>query len=386
MVGGMRRVGVFALLPWLLLAAAGCSAAPEGETAGAPAEPRIFRGEAWPAADALFRADRRWLGADSAYSVPLGDDRILWLFGDTFVAMTDPPTRQEARMVRNSVAIQRGRCPTDASIRFHWGEGEDGAPEAFATVPGDRWLWPLHGIVLEGELTLFFMRETRAGGLGFETVGWEAFRVPNPEAQPPDWTLEPLEGFESPFPVVVGAAVLRWRGHVYAYAVREPGAHRVYLVRWDRAAFARGDLSTPRWYAGEDGWVAHDALQGSPTAVIDEGQVELSVSLHRSVGRFVQVQSLGFGATTIGARTAPGPAGPWTDAEVVFEPPESARSDALVYAAKGHPGLRCEGQEGGLAVTYVANARRPADVLGEPSLYYPRFVRVWKDGARSSVP
>ncbi|MEA2698994.1 MAG: hypothetical protein QOI66_3265, partial [Myxococcales bacterium] len=41
---------------------------------------------AWPDADALFRRDPRWLGGDAAFSVALGGDRILWLFGDSFIA------------------------------------------------------------------------------------------------------------------------------------------------------------------------------------------------------------------------------------------------------------------------------------------------------------
>src|SRR5215467_7748298 len=40
----------------------------------------------WPEADCIFRSDPRWLGADAAFSVDLGQGRVLWLFGDSFVA------------------------------------------------------------------------------------------------------------------------------------------------------------------------------------------------------------------------------------------------------------------------------------------------------------
>src|SRR5262245_25248473 len=56
-------------------------------------DPPPIRAEAWPEADALFRQDPRWLGADAALTVDLGGDRVLWLFGDTFVAKGDPATR-----------------------------------------------------------------------------------------------------------------------------------------------------------------------------------------------------------------------------------------------------------------------------------------------------
>ena len=71
-----------------------------------PALPRV-RASTWPEADRLFRGDLRWVGGDGAYSVDLGNDRILWLFGDSFIAAASGDGSK--RMVRNSVAIQTGR-------------------------------------------------------------------------------------------------------------------------------------------------------------------------------------------------------------------------------------------------------------------------------------
>jgi hypothetical protein len=41
---------------------------------------------AWPEAGELFHSDPRWLGADAAFSIDLGQGRVLWMFNDTFVA------------------------------------------------------------------------------------------------------------------------------------------------------------------------------------------------------------------------------------------------------------------------------------------------------------
>src|SRR6187402_497960 len=57
----------------------------------------------WPEADALFRRDPRWLGGDAAITVALGGERVLWLFGDSFIAHPGERSRERARMVRNSV-------------------------------------------------------------------------------------------------------------------------------------------------------------------------------------------------------------------------------------------------------------------------------------------
>jgi len=90
-----------------------------GSDAGASSNPAIaVKARQWPRADALFHRDPRWLGSDADYSVPLRDGRILWLFNDTLVATTPRHLRSRTRFVRNTVAIERGNDPTDASMRF----------------------------------------------------------------------------------------------------------------------------------------------------------------------------------------------------------------------------------------------------------------------------
>src|SRR4051794_33801283 len=75
------------------------------------------------AADALFHQDPRWLGGDGAYSIDLGDDRTLWLFGDSFIATSPALTRRESTLVRNSVAVMTGRDPHTATMEFAWRDG-----------------------------------------------------------------------------------------------------------------------------------------------------------------------------------------------------------------------------------------------------------------------
>jgi hypothetical protein len=70
----------------------------------------------WPQADVLFHRDPRWLGSDAAYSTPLRDGRILWLFNDTLLETT----RSRPDFVRNTIAIERAANPVDARMRFYW--------------------------------------------------------------------------------------------------------------------------------------------------------------------------------------------------------------------------------------------------------------------------
>lgn len=358
--GSIRLRTTRSLLALVLLS--GCSA---------PAPPALWSGEAWPAADVLFRRDPRWRGGDGACSVDLGEGRRLWLFGDSFVARPGADGRAGCAMPRNTGALQRGADPETATMEFAWG-GSAADPTSWLPDDGDVWHWPLSALAQDGAVTVFCTRVRATGAegpFGFRAVGWQAFRCRRTAGPLADWEWERLADFATPFPVVVGTASLRHGSHVYAWALAEPGDHAVMLVRWEGTAFARGDLGRAQWHdAGT--WRAAAAQRTAPAPVLAEGAPEFSV--HRVGGTFVMVQSLGFGATDLAVRTAPRPEGPWSAPRVVFHPPESDRDGVFVYAGKAHAGL------GGvdLAATYASNAWSFAEVVRAVDLYYPRFVRL----------
>ena len=328
----------------------------------------------WPEADALFRRDPRWLGGDAAVSMALDAERVLWLFGDSFIAAAaqqPPASRRGAAFVRNSVAVQRGLDPSDAELRFHWRTGVDGSPASFFPEQGDCWRWPGHGLLLDAALTLFLMHvcpdAAKSAGLGFRVAGWTAVRVENASAEPDTWQLTPLPTPDTGALNAVGAAVLLHGEHVYAYAVRDGSDHAVLLLRWTRAEFARGDLMRPEYFGGaERGFGA-----GPPAVVFDGGATELSISPWPS-GGYAAVYSRGFGAAPIVARWAKELAGPFGPAQDVYLPEEARRSGVLVYAGRAHPEL--SGAD--VVLTYATNMLDADALLDDLSLYFPRFVRL----------
>ena len=330
--------------------------------------------EAWPVADAIFHRDPRWLGGDAAFSIPLGDGRILWLFGDSFVARGQARSRAQATLVRNTVAIQRGDDPSTADLRFFW-RGTAAAPASYFPEEGDRWLWPQHGIRLGRALVLFLTRVRNAPGrgLGFEVEGYRVAVVDDASGDPDRWQPRLIVPPAAPAGIVAGAALVREGEQVLSLAIREPGDHRGTLVRWPAADLAAGRLDGAAWWAGERGFVATAALGGPPTPILEDAGPESSLHYEAAIRRWVHVRSQGFGATRIVVSFARTITGPWSRPAPVHRPAESDREDAFVYAAKGHPALRCAG----LCVTYATNTRAGLKKLLEDSaIYYPRFVRV----------
>ena len=342
-------------------------AAPSG------AETSDFRltAEPWPEADALFRSGKKWLGGDGAYSVDLGNGRILWLFGDSFIAQGPDRRRSAAAFVRNSLAIQHGRDPSRASIRFYWGR-QNGAPASFFPDEDGQWHWPGGGILLDGRLLLFLIKlRTAPNSLGFEAVESKAILVENPRAPPDQWRMKPVPVRPNGFKVLVGSAgVLEIGKRLYVFGAEESAGHDAFLVYWPVAQARQGRLTIPYWWTGR-AWVGQDRLERKPLPVFTDGQSEFSVHFEPRTGCFLQIQTIGFGSTEIAARWSSKLTGPWSPPQAVFRPPDHGRKNLLIYAGKAHPELA--GAD--LVLTYVVNSLDQEEVLRDNELYYPRFLK-----------
>ncbi|MDB4968133.1 MAG: hypothetical protein JWN44_3822 [Myxococcales bacterium] len=347
----------------IVLAGAVAAAVALAGCGSGPAAP-VVSATAWPEADALFHADPRWIGGDGAYSADLGGGRVLWLFGDSFVATDASNTRAHSTMVRNSVAIQTGYDPSAATIQFHWRTGSDGKPASFFAESGAHWFWPGQAIKLPDAL-LVLLTEVgpTTGGLGFETIRWAAVRIDNPDDDPAAWHAQSIAVAPNDWKLVPATGLSFDGADLTAYAFREP-SHDIHLVR-----FFAADLTAPAWF-DEGRFVPQPALAHVPSPVMRGVATELSVTSRG--GGFVAVDNDGFGHTTVDVRTAPAREGPWSQPAHAYRPPENDRAAVFTYAGKGHPELL--GAD--LVATYASNHMDFAMLVADTSLYFPRFVRL----------
>ena len=363
------------MLALVLLSAIACSSP--------HAAPGDSKGRAFVEAESLFHADPRWLGADAALTVPLSEGRILWLFGDTFVAISNDHVRSQSEMVRNTVAIQTGNDPCTASITFHWRQDDDGSPASYFPEHGEQWYWPGHGIrLVEGPLVIFLYAVVATPGqhLGFASRSYAVAIIDNPETSPDTWNVRIVDAVPSAFDAIPATAVIRDGANIVAVAIRQEGTHAGALVRYQVSSLAQGDVRTAEWWADNArGWVPASQLGDSgPQFVLDDAGAECSLHWDARTRSFIHIASYGFGATTIGLRTAPALTGPWGSPVVVYRPPESDDIRPFVYAAKAHPEL-VGPDPADLVVTYATNSFEFSDLFTQPgasSLYWPRFVVV----------
>ncbi len=330
--------------------------------------------EQWKDAEKLFRSDPHWLGGDGASSVDLGGNRVLWLFGDSFVNTGCSKSRRDAAIVRNTIAIQEGYDPTKAVIRFYWNT-HGPKPGSFFREEGKTWFWPGSAIMLKDRLLIFLMWIKPAkNDLGFEPCGWKAVLVTDPAKEPPSWRIRHVKSPQVKEDVIVGSgSALIIGDYLYAYSACWKD-NSVYLVRWPHRSAQNGDLLRIQWWAGpSSGWVEQTSKDLRPVPVFSDGQMEFTVHYEPRLKRFLQVQTLSFKDPCLSVRSSQTLVGPWSVPACVYSPPERATPSMLIYAGKSHPAL--QGAE--MVFTYALNSTNEHMLLDDKSIYFPIVLKAW---------
>ena len=359
---------------------AGASAA-VGRTDGAASPiPTIVRAEPAPEWNAKFAGKEGWLGGDCVYSVVLGGNRVLWLFGDSLFGTAKEGRREGAAMVNNSVGLQKAQ-PKDAPIRFIAGMATDRKPTAFITpTDGKGWFWPQAAVRADNRLFVFLAQIERGkekGVLGFRHVAQWLAVVENPADEPEKWRAKqhrlPFAVFGPDRERSWGAAVLEHDGHLFVYGGDEQRGKGIGKRRLTVARVPVGKLDDfAAWrFRTADGW-SEKPEDAAPLA--DGLATEFSVSRVPGGKGFVAVYSEnGLGDRIVG-RFADASEGPWSAPVLLYRCPEMQKDKGVFsYAAKAHPWAAGDDE---LLVSYCVNTWEFARLFRDDEVYRPRFVRV----------
>jgi len=332
-----------------------------------------------PAYNRLFERENGWTGADGAYSVALTEDKTLWLFGDTWIGKIRDGRHVDAVLINNSLAIQQGKDPATATLRFYYRQAVDGNPEPFIRPSdGKSWFWMYDGVLARDGLYLFLIELERAGPSGFRLIGTWLAQVANPSDSPVEWHIRlkriPWARFSPSGDLFFGSAILEDGEFYYVYGIDEAvrnGWHHKYMIVARVPKDRLWDLDQWRFHA--DGEWKSD--MGSLTRLCGEMANEYSVSFLKGLGQYVAVYTEEGISDHIVARKAPTPHGPWSSPIRLYTCPEAAWGPSIIcYAAKGHPSL--SSTPDALIVTYVANSTDFWQMASDARLYFPRFLQV----------
>ena len=329
-----------------------------------------------------FSLQAPWQGADAAYSIPLQDGRVVWIFGDTLYGDKREVTGNEPRMVHNSLGVSTctgGKWNIDYSIKR---DAKGGFDSFFKPQRNDgTYYWALDGVEHNQELwiTLLCVRNkpnSDAFALGFEVCGTDLAHVTGINQDPQKWKI-------SYFPLVAdgvhanpSASALIEGDYLYIYALYELGSRPQVLTRIPLKGLGNPKKNL-QYLGSDDKW--HDGLDPAKAkTVMEKGASEMSVRYHPELKKWiaVMVDPQIFSDKVI-LRTAPSMTGPWTSGEVIYQIPIMQKSnpdydsDTFCYAGKEHPEFEKPGE---LLFTYVCNSMKPKKLETKLNVYLPQVV------------
>ncbi len=329
-----------------------------------------------------FPYKQGWWGADAAYSIPLPDGRVVWIFGDTLFGDKRVVDGNDPRMVRNTIGIStcnNGQWNIDYVMR----RSATGKPlDFFQARTRNYWYWALDGVYHDGRLyvTLLCIRNkpvTQADPLGFETCGSDLARVGDLSTDPQDWTVEYFPLVSDGVKAYPSSAAAVDGDHAYFFALYESSRRPMLLTRVPLAGL--GDPQKNLEYYAKDGSWKGGFLPGDAAQVMSTGNSEMSVKFHKDINRWVAVMMDTSLTGKIIYRTAPKITGPWSQDTVLYNVPERDAKlpgydpDTFCYAGKEHPEFD---QSGTILFTYACNTMKVPKLVTNLGIYIPKAVRV----------
>ena len=330
----------------------------------------------------LFYREDDWTGSDIAFSLPLLDGRILWLFGDTWIGKIRDGRHTDSNMVSNTIGIQEGLNPATARLEFFHGH-KDARPAAFIQpADGIGVFWLSHGgIHTDSGLYLFASQITNVPGdtsvWGFRAIGIVIAKVTNPLDAPNRWRVEQIKVPWAQFDPagnekVFAMPLLREGNVVYLYGLEiDKAAHDRYLLVGRANIDSLEDFSTWEFYT--NGRWQPDFRKAS--RLCGHMGAELSVSYLARFKRYVLIYTENGLSEKILMRFAASPVGPWSAPTTIYRTPEMGWDKTyFCYAAKAHPELSRQDDE--LIVSYVCNSNDFWKMAADARIYFPKFLRI----------
>lgn len=306
----------------------------------------------------------RWTGADSAYSVPLPDGSIAWIYSDTFLGEVDADHGRplDSAFLHNSIIVD------DAGELTTYTGGTEESPASLVHVEGgdesQNWYWFGDATVAGDQLQVMLLEFERTGDgmwdFGFAGTAVATFDLDGMQLVSVDEV--PSEG------VSWGSAIYEHEsdGYTYVYGVEDLQAQKfAHLAR-----VPAGGLTTLPWeYLGADGWTSDPAAS---KRILEGVSNEFSVSHFQGRYTLVTGDATEPLSASIVMYRSESLEGPFTGKTELYRTPETS-GNVFTYNAKAHPHL---GDGHTLLVTYNVNSFDTNDLYEEVDTYRPRYVDV----------
>lgn len=321
----------------------------------------------------FFRRTNGIVACDGAFSVPLSDGRVLWLFGDSYVDCYRDGTVPCLFQVRNCAMLHHK--DDLQNVRPLIGKQTRGKSLFKKGAQPDPWFWPVSGFQNSNTVYVYLIELKKAGDgpLGFASTGQHYWaKIKFPELEQIDYV--PLPSFNN---IDFGAGFVDepTTGHTYAFGhKRNAMIVSIYVARFRTA---EPEHAWEFWNGKEWGSKVTNA---APIA----HQAATSVSVCKSKDKFLLTTSEFSVGCDQGKKifmsTSESPTGPFSPRKTIFTIDDTYQGHyPFFYLPVVHPQFTNARDE--LLVTYCINGYEPCArscIHGrmDPDHYRPRAIRV----------
>ena len=332
--------------------------------------------------NAFCQNSQGWLGSDVAFSLPLNENKVLWLFGDTFIAdQKNGKDRENAKIIRNSIGIQTGDLKSINSIKFYWQNKSNQAKSFFKNGNEQGFIWPLSCVLLNKKLFVFGLRVVQPDHtdvFGFRVIGNELIIIKNPYEDTENWNFQILKIPLNDKLSYIGSNILFDKDFLYIYGFQKgiPGWTMDIKMIVGRLNLFEGsdltDFSKLEFYDKTKTKWSNNLSNIKP--VLSNKNTEYSVSFVNSIQRYVLV-GYQIRSNIINLRFSENPFGPFTEPTEVYVCPENEwNPNYFCYASKAHSELSESDDE--LVISYVTNSKVLQSCLEDNRIYFPKFLKI----------
>jgi hypothetical protein len=329
-----------------------------------------------------------WLGADNDASIPISNNRTLWLFGDTYIGNKQQKNRDSiSGMVSSSAAIS-GKSPDGKfTIEYFWKDMYAQHPKPIFQSYTDRYrYWIKDAFVFQKNLYVLLRKIAAWPGARIDEpfsfiLGGSAFaKVSDFENTTPDQWKEEL----IPFPYLFDSTFdceqfVKDGSYIYFFLNRKNKPHnitqlvRLPCIHLDSAAHHFEYFS--KAHSWKQGMHADDML-----TVLNDAPGN-TIRYHPDLKLWVMVCGPGLMDRRIVIHTAPSLTGPWSEGKVVYECPEQTPGSGIYdqnnfcYLGREHIQFY-DKEKQVMLITYDWNTTDMRQVKQNPKIYIPRILRI----------
>ncbi|RCH54355.1 hypothetical protein DJ568_13790 [Mucilaginibacter hurinus] len=380
--------------------------------------PATFAGIATKYNDYFTRGNTtedQWTGADATYSVPLGDGKILWAFGDTFVGKVNPPDakhkyrwRSGGRLISNTFMIQNTNVTPNTFITVvgagdapgggHWpvvktGKEYDGANK-------NEWYWPSDGTVIGDKLYMFFTRYKHHNNSYYST-GSDVFTFSVAELKALTATVSTINSTKV---IYYNMPSNQYDETHFGAAILEDGVkdHYVYIAdkvdfypfgKWHCSKVLKVDQNNftgkGKYFAGygpapayepqwTDNFTGSASTSGNMKRLENGKLVDLLVmnefAVIKTKNKYRLITQREGDSKHIDSYESTSPVGPWDCRTLIHTITEVATEPVSTYNGFLHPQIKNGDNQ--YLFGYNLNAKNFSDVFNRVDTYRPKFIWV----------